>query len=385
MAGRVDSSVGYGDEVRAWWTESVREVLRWGFPRSPVGRRGLHEEAVEGFRDYVAQALERADAERASLIAEIDRLHAYIRTQWAAGAPAERDDDLPATTPGEEPWDGCTRWGGSAEVVRRDGYADLPASPAGQALDVLARAQAVADQRIAEAQARLAEADARAAEAELRVESAEQRAGLAQEQARWCMAEADEAIQQRWELAEQEIATRRASAEAEIDQRLGAVEDDALRVIERAWDEYEEVLTRAHRRSEHAAQRALEDYHDETAVELSGPTVRAELEMKAAYLRTFGRASAAAQRSTLDVVRQELQRLTGPAAQPEQPVLVPAYRISANGDLIRLEMAEQPADRARTRPVAVRRPARPLRSVPAPSGALTGARGHSLPAALSAK
>jgi hypothetical protein len=378
----VDSNGGYGDEVRApgWWPESVRQVLRWGFPRSPVGRRGLHEDAVEGFRDYVARALEQADAERASLLAEIDRLHSYIRTQWAADAPAERDDDVPVTTPGEGQWDGCTRWSGSSEVVRQDGYADLPASPAGQALDVLAKAQAIADQRIAEAEARLHEAELRAAQAERRVESAEQRAGLAQEQARRCMAEADEALQQRWDEAEQEIATRRACADAEISRRLSAVEDDALRVIERAWDEYEVVLTRAHRRSEHAAQRALEDYHDETAVELSGPTVRAELEMKAAYLRTFGRASAAAQRSTLEVVRQELQRLTGPAVQPEQPVHVPAYRISASGDLIRLEIVEPAADRARTRPAAGRRPVRPLRSVSS-----AGVRVHSLPAALSAK
>jgi hypothetical protein len=273
-----------------------------------------------------------------------------------------------------------------ADVVRRDGLVDLPASPAGQALEVLARAQAIADQRVAEAQARLEDADVQMAEAERLVESAEKRASLAHEQARRCMAEADEAIQQRWERAEQEMAARRATAEAEINYRLGSVEDDAVRVIERAWNEYEDVLTRAHRRSEHAAQRALEDYHDESAVELSGPTVRAELEMKAAYLRTFGRASAAAQRSTLEIVRQELQRLTGPAGQAEQPVQVPAYRISATGDLIRLEIVEQPADGARTRPMAAaRRPGRPLRSVAAPSGALTGARVHSLPAALSAK
>ena len=81
--------------------------------------------------------------------------------------------------------------------------------------------------------------------------------------------------------------------------------------------------------------------------------------MKAAYLRTFGRASAAAQRSTLEIVRQELQRLTGPARQAEQPVQVPAYRISATGDLIRLEIVEQPADGARTRPMAAARRPRP--------------------------
>jgi len=91
------------------------------------------------------------------------------------------------------------------------------------------------------------------------------------------------------------------------------------------------VATRAHRRAESAAERALEDFQDEETAELFGPAVHAELEMKAAYLKTFARASGAALRATLDVTRSELQRLR--PTEPDPPAEIPAYRISASGDV----------------------------------------------------
>ena len=178
---------------------------RWGFPRSPVGRRGLHEDAVEGFRDYVAQALERADAERASLIAEIDRLHQYIRTQWACHRPSGRAGARP---PRDHAVSGalgrrCTRWDGLADVVRRDGLVDLPASPAARRWRCWPAPRRSPTSGSPRRRRGWRTPIVRMAEAERLVESAEKRASLAREQARQCMAEADEAIQQRWERAEQ--------------------------------------------------------------------------------------------------------------------------------------------------------------------------------------
>jgi len=362
-----------------WWPASVREVLRWHFPRSPVGRRGLHEEVVEEFRDYVAGALEHADRERASLLAEIDRLHAYIREQWANGAATGPEQDPLAATPAES-----VNGHRHAEVRRRDGLLDDPSSPAGQALEVLARAQALADQRMAQAQERLDGAERMVEDAESRLDRAEKRAGLAMDQARRSITEADDAIQERWERADREIAARRAAADAEIDHRLGAVEEEAFAVIERAWNQYEEILARAHRRSEYAAQRALEDYHDESAVELFGPGVRAELEMKAAYMRTFGRVSAAALRATMDAVRQEFQRITGPVIRHEESLDLPAYRISATGDLVRVEVTAQDCNGVDAVPVTLlSAPSRP--AIPAIKGPAIKGRVQSLPAAFSAR
>jgi hypothetical protein len=266
--------------------------------------------------------LERAGAESAALRGEIDRLHTYIRIQWANGAgngagPAEAAS-VPAGAARPCSCGGETPAGGSGRGR----------TPIGQALEVLARAQAIADQRLAAAESTVAAAERRIADADRLVVTAEKRAAMAREQARNSVIEADDVIQERWIRAEREAADRLAVVQAEIASRLAGAEAEARGVVERAYGQYEEILTRAHRRAESAAERALQDFQDEETAELFGPAVHAELEMKAAYLKTFARASSAALRATLDVTRSELQRLR-PTAEP--PAEIPAYRISASG------------------------------------------------------
>jgi cell division initiation protein len=54
-------------------------VRRWSFSRAPLGRRGVPESEVELFRNRVAGALAHADADKADLRAEVDRLRTEVR------------------------------------------------------------------------------------------------------------------------------------------------------------------------------------------------------------------------------------------------------------------------------------------------------------------
>ena len=305
------------------WGRASKRVLDTRFAWTPVGRRGLRPDAVERFRTQVADALERAGAESAALRAEIDRLHSYIRTQWAAAAAngTQPADGAPPAGAGAATSSPCSCGGEAADPGRSR-------TPIGQALEVIARAQAVADQRLAAAEATVAAAERRMADADRLVVTAEKRAAMAREAARNSVIEADDAIEERWTRAERETAERVAAVEELVSRRLAAVEEEARGVVERAFGQYQDILARVHRRAESAAERALEDFQDEETAELFGPAVHAELEMKAAYLKTFARASGAALRATLDVTRSELQRLR-PEAEP--PTEIPAYRISASG------------------------------------------------------
>lgn len=314
-----------------WWTLAPAEVLKLEFPVTPVGRRGLQPEPVERFRRWVFESLDRAGAESGALRAEIERLHLYIRQQWQqadagapAGAPARAGDG--AAADGDHPeWfsPGRPSRAGAGQVPAQGG-----STPIGQALEVLARAQAIADQRIAAADAKLAEAEQRIAEAQAMAEQAEKRAALARDQARHSVLEADELIAHRWQAAEAEIATR-----------LDEAEQEALDVVARACREYEDILTRAHRRAEHAAERALEEYRDEHEVLVPGGRAhtedgaRSELrsELKAAYLQTFARVSGAALRATLDITRQELRRLV--PGDDRDTVDLPAVRVLSTGEI----------------------------------------------------
>lgn len=54
-------------------------VRRWQFTRTPLGRRGYLEADVDRFRLLVTEEIARADAEKAELRAELDRLRNYFR------------------------------------------------------------------------------------------------------------------------------------------------------------------------------------------------------------------------------------------------------------------------------------------------------------------
>jgi hypothetical protein len=319
MVERVDMSEGAtGSDESDWWRLVPAEVLELEFPVTAVGRRGLQVEPVEQFRRWAVQSLDRAGAESAALRAEIERLHLYIRSQWSGADP-----DRAAPVPGQP---AAAQSDGSL-VAAPDPIASgqVPAqgggTPIGQALEVLARAQRIADERIAAAERRAEQAEHRAAAAQAMVENGEKRAALAREQARHSVLEADEVIEQRW-----------ARAETQISDRLADAEQEALGVVARACREYEEILTRAHRRAEQAAERALGDVRDEASQESPGRPVPADLEMKAAYLQTFARVSGAALRATLDVTRQEFARLRSGRAAELEPTL-PAYRIFGTGEI----------------------------------------------------
>jgi hypothetical protein len=315
-------------EETDWWALAPAEVVKLEFPVTPVGRRGLQPEPVERFRRWVVESLDRAGAESGALRAEIERLHLYIRQQWHQPEAAR-----PGAAEAGAPQAGARAAAGRTGEPAAD-RATVPAqggTPIGQALEVLARAQSIADQRVAAAEARMAEAEQRMAEAQALVEQAEKRAALARDQARHSVLEADELIAHRWQTAEREITTR-----------LEEAQQEALDVVARAYREYEDILTRAHRRAEHAAERALEEYRDEYDSGLpvapgGGRSTPAEAEMKAAYLQTFARVSGAALRATLDVTRQELRRLL-PGEQPDvrmddvDTVDLPAVRVLSTGE-----------------------------------------------------
>jgi DivIVA domain-containing protein len=107
-------------------------VRRLEFPRTPLGRRGFHEADVERFRNKVVLEIVTANAEKAELRQEIQRLRDYYRRQGDDGRTVRRsaapeDDEEPAT-PAPDP------------------------GPTVDAVNVMSRAQQAADQHIAQAE-----------------------------------------------------------------------------------------------------------------------------------------------------------------------------------------------------------------------------------------
>ena len=167
------------------------------------------------------------DDEQPALRAEIDRLHRYIRRQWAAVAAAQSAEA-----------ESESRAGAGAGSVGSGPVAAGPISPAAQARAVLRKAQEVADRRLAEAGPHV---------------------------------------------------TRHPR-------------QDAGRLLLLAPARYGDIVVRAHQRAGLAAEAA----HDERAT-----PARAELEMKAAYLRTFAKVSRAALQGELEVTAREFEDLLG--------------------------------------------------------------------------
>src|SRR4051794_18189930 len=107
------------------------------FPRSGWGQRGYEATAVDSFVDQVIKDRDAAAEQISDLRAEVDRLHRYIRRQWAAVAAAESAGAKQSGRP-----------------VDQSGLV----SPAAQARAVLSQAQEIAERRLAQADARLGEA-----------------------------------------------------------------------------------------------------------------------------------------------------------------------------------------------------------------------------------
>src|SRR5690349_4292575 len=114
-------------------------LARPAFPKTTWGHRGYDEAAVDAFARDASVKLHAADAEVDELRSEIDRLHRYIRRQWATIAAA-----------------------GEKDGARHDAAATDANSPAAQARAVLAHANEIAQRHIAAATRRETDADRRA-------------------------------------------------------------------------------------------------------------------------------------------------------------------------------------------------------------------------------
>jgi cell division septum initiation protein DivIVA len=232
------------------------EVTR--FPRTPWGHRGYDETVVDEFADRAGRDLAAAEHEIVGLRAEVERLHTYIRRQWAAVAAAETADGHQGGAPAR-----------AGDLV----------SPAVQARAVLDQAQEIVDRRLADADLQIAERISRADV-----------------------------------LAAQVLTEARSEAEG---RRARAV-DDADRLLLLARSRYEEIVIRAHHRADQAAEMALDEFeHQDDRQSGDGGRARAELEVKAAYLRTFAKVSRAALQAALDVTAREFDRLLGASASDE--------------------------------------------------------------------
>jgi cell division septum initiation protein DivIVA len=276
--------------VEAWSYRQTAEVDT--FPRTPWGHRGYDELAVDRFVVEVSQDLTAADQEITDLRVEVDRLHRYIRRQWAAVAAAEA--------------------AGAQGGERVDSGA--AASPAAQARAVLTQAQEIADRRLAQADERLAEADRLAAERLAHADRlAQSRLVQADELVSGRIAEADETAGQRLSridsIAEQVLSEAQQDAVA---RRVQAV-DDVRQLLLLGRTRYEDIVLRAHQRADRAAEAALHEF--ESSAKLTDVTGRArvELELKAAYLRTFAKVSRAALQGALEVTAREFDRLLSSA------------------------------------------------------------------------
>jgi DivIVA domain-containing protein len=284
-------------EVPAWTYREVAVLEE--FPRTGWGRRGYDEVAVDAFMAQVSRDLTAADEEITDLRGEVDRLHQYIRRQWAAVAAAERAAARATGAPLPEP--------GEAG----------PSTPAAQARAVLTQAQELADRRLAQADQRLAEAEREAAE----------RVALAEQVARRRIAEADEEASRRIGRAEAAAAQRLSAGERlaeealgnarqESDHRRAQSRDDVRRLLHQARTRYADIVTRAHRRADRAAEAALGEFGERPGDDAA--RARIELEMKAAYLRTFAKVSRAALTVALDVTAREFDGLLRSSSLEEE-------------------------------------------------------------------
>jgi hypothetical protein len=183
---------------------------------------------------------------------------------------------------------------------------------------VLSQAQEIAERRLAQADARMSDAERQAAD---RLEQADRQVQIKlvdadQQASRLFGAGEDEAAQRLTRvdaIAEQVLFDARQNAS----RRRARAEDDADRMLLLARTRYEDIVVRAHQRADRAAEVALAEIQHPITTTPGGGRVRAELEMKAAYLRTFAKVSRAALQAALDVTAREFDRLLGDSASRE--------------------------------------------------------------------
>jgi hypothetical protein len=294
-------------------------LRRPSFPKTTWGHRGYDAATVDAFARDAVIKLTAADLEVEELRSEIDRLHRYIRRQWATIAAAGEPDGAPA-----------------------DG-----ASPAAQARAVLAHANEIAQRHIAAATRRVDEAERQAettlaaaeAEAAQRLEAAEvaaaTRVGRAEDVASQRLASADAMAEE--VLAE---AGRRAA------NRLRQASEDSRRVMAHARARYEDVLVRAHGRADQAAAVALHEY--EAQVTDDAARTAGLRELRAGYLRSFARVSREAMAAVLTASGREFDDLIARVGAEE----------AADPHLPATPVTGLPAERG-ARPPAERGPVRP--------------------------
>jgi hypothetical protein len=271
-------------------------------------QRGYDEASVDAFTTEVSRHLTSAENEIDDLRAEVDRLHRYIRRQWAAVAAAE------AT--GAAHGGGARGGTGSLRMINSAGHPVQSTPPSATAARaVLNQAQDLAERRLGQADERLAEAERLALA----------RVAAADQQARTLLAEADRRFSNRLAEADGVAARRLAKVDAVAEQvllrasqeartRRAQAADDARRLLSIARTQYEEIVIRAHQRADRAAEAALGEFEAQPSDQVR---TRAELELKAAYLRTFAKVSRAALQTALDVTAREFDRLVGISAASE--------------------------------------------------------------------
>jgi len=299
------------------------------FPRTGWGHRGYEEAAVDDFVSHAEQELTAANTHIDDLRLEVDRLHRYIRRQWAAVAAAESGPGGVAALGGSALGSpGGSAPGGSAlgsAGAAASAAGSRSATPAAQARAVLTQAQEIAERRLAEAADRMAEADRTAAA----------RLAHADREVADRLAEADEVATRRIRQAELTAADRLDRVDGVADEVLGdarreallrraRAQEDAARLLAVARSRYEDIVIRAHQRADQAAEQALHDFEHAAAETADASRARAALEMKAAYLRTFAKVSRTALQAALEITGREFDRLLGATAAVE-PARLAAY------------------------------------------------------------
>jgi hypothetical protein len=273
-------------------TWSHRPVLRRpAFPKTSWGHRGYDEATVDAFARDAVIKLSAADREVEELRAEIDRLHRYIRRQWATIAAGERE-------------------GPAADAEG--------ASPAAQARAVLAHANEIAQRHVAAAARRSAEAE-RQAEGRLAAADAEaaRRVAAADATGAGHIGRAEEVASQRLASADAMAEEVLAEAGRRAAHRLRRASDAARRVMTEARAQYEDLVIRAHGRADQAATVAVHEYERQAGESDDPAAAAALLEVRAAYLQTFAQVSRDALESVLASSGREFDDLLAQAGEEE--------------------------------------------------------------------
>jgi hypothetical protein len=183
---------------------------------------------------------------------------------------------------------------------------------------------------LAQAEARLAEAEQEAAElldhtgrkVQAKLEDADREATR-------LIAESDGAAARQLNRVDAIAERMLVEAREDAENRRARAQEDSERLLLLARTRYEDIVVRAHQRADRAAEAALDGFEGPTTTD-GGGRLRVELEMKAAYLRTFAKVSRAALQAALDVTAREFDRLLGATAAREQapadPPLEPLFQ-----------------------------------------------------------